>query len=250
MIYDITIAVHCWRYSRLLAYQLGSLIRWPPKCRVLIQVYCFPGDVETVAVIRWHQDLMSRVPNVQIYEYGLGERRLKNRSIGRNLAAQKCESRLLYFSDCDYVFGPGYLDAVSEKVTDEMVVAYPRIQYKCDRDAKPTECVVGDAYVARSEPGKLMKIDVKDFMPDRPHKAIGGIQIVPQWVAKKYGYLPDSRRHQGEKAHWVKTTSDVSWRKHVCRSEDVSQTGIGLDLPPVYRIRHSECGRDNHDLVM
>ncbi len=251
MTYDITIAVHCWRYSRLLAYQLGSLIRWPPKCRIMVRVLCCnEEDPTTRRVITWHQHHRDLPENVDIVRFLMCAPKLKNRSIGRNLAALSCESRLLYFSDCDYVFGPGYLDAIAEKVTDDMVVAYPQIQYKCDRDAKPDECVVGDAYVAKADPGRLMTIDTDDFQPERLRKAIGGVQIVPQRIAKKYGYLPDSRRHQAETANWKKTTSDVTWRKGVCREEGMSQTGVGLDLPPVYRIRHSECGRDNHDLVM
>lgn len=247
MTYDITIAVHCWRYSRLLAYQLGSLIRWPPKCSVLVQVFCarydLPDDRATIDCVDWHAEHPDLPSTVKIERVGMVLARLKNRSIGRNLAALSCESRLLYFSDCDYVFGPGYLDAISKQVTNHMVVAYPRLLHKC-----PPCC--GDDYVDKARPGELMTIDVNEFKPERLRKAIGGVQIIPRWIAKKYGYLPDSRRHQSEKAHWVKTTSDVVWRKGVCRAEGVPQPGIRLDLPPVYRIRHSECGRDNHDLVM
>ena len=31
---DILIVAHCWRYARLAAYQLSSLILHPPKCNV------------------------------------------------------------------------------------------------------------------------------------------------------------------------------------------------------------------------
>lgn len=240
--YDITIAVHCWRYSRLLAYQLGSLIRWRPKCQVLVRIFVADEDKPTLQTFRWYRDCQP--PSVDMTAWRLPLGMLKNRSIGRNIAAMHADdTRLLYFSDCDYVFGPGYLDAVSEKVTDEMPVAYPQWLHKC-------EPFVGDDYVDNAEPGKLMTIDTDEFHPERLRKAIGGVQIVPWRIAKKYGYLPDSKRHQAEAANWKKTTSDVSWRKGVCREEGVANTGVGLELPPVYRIRHSECGRDNHDLVM
>lgn len=244
---DITIAVHCWRYSRLLAYQFGGLFRWPPKCMVAVHVYCAEQasgeDDATWECVRWHAH-HSRLPEtVEIYHRPLPVPRLKNRSIGRNLAAKACQSRLLYFSDCDYIFGPGYLDAVNEQVTDDMIVAYPRRLWKC-------EPWVGDDYVDRVEPGRLAEIEVDDFKPESLRKAIGGVQIVPQRIARKYGYLPDHRRHQADKAHWVKTSSDVVWRKHVCHGEGVSQTGTDLNLPPVYRIRHTQHGRDNPELVM
>jgi len=48
----LEIVVHCWRYSRMLAYQLSSLVLFPPKdVEVALRVFGTYADIPTMNMI-------------------------------------------------------------------------------------------------------------------------------------------------------------------------------------------------------
>lgn len=228
----IEIVTHCWRYSRVLTYQLSSLVLNRPKdCEVVFTVYFSPDDWATLRVLnfRWtHRGLQ------HLRTRPLSPAKLLNRAIGRNLAAKQTTADLVWFTDCDYVFGPGCLDALAAMdLPTEKKLFYPRTtQINVDH-------ATGDAYAARAHKLAVLDIDPADFKPEHPGKAIGGIQIVPGNVAREYGYCPDEKRYQrpidGKKFRF---SSDITYR-------EILNVGGGtpIELPNLYRIRQTNSGK-------
>jgi hypothetical protein len=51
---NVEIISHCWRYSRLLTYQLSSLVLYPPQqVRVTATVFLTEEDTPTVDVVNF-----------------------------------------------------------------------------------------------------------------------------------------------------------------------------------------------------
>jgi len=91
-----------------------------------------------------------------------------------------------------------------------------------------------------NDPPHGIAIDPDHFMMEKYRRAIGGIQIVRGSWARENGYLDDTRWTQPVSINtgFRSCKCDVPFRKQVGSSEAV-------DIPGVYRIRHSRCGRDN-----
>src|SRR5262245_34061857 len=61
---DIEIVSHCWQYAHLLAYQLSSLVNFPPtKARVRMTVFHATEDARTRAMLAFFAGV--RVPGVE-----------------------------------------------------------------------------------------------------------------------------------------------------------------------------------------
>jgi hypothetical protein len=238
---DIEIVSHCWHYSRLLTYQLSSLVLYPPKCEVRITVFACADDIRTVGSLEHfsHPDRLDRLRyppqsngRPQLSWQLLPPERLCRRAIGRNLAAESTPARIIWFADCDMMFGPGCLDWLSENWPEGNVLGYPHYVGKCTHER-------GDELIEAVKKPAVMEIDPTDFPPHRQPRAIGGTQIVCGDVARERGYLKDSKRYQRPASRWMRTVDDVVYRKRVL--------GVGrgtrLEIPNCWRIRHSKYGR-------
>ena len=76
MMPDIEIVTHCWLYTRLLAYQLSSLLLHPPKVNVLVDVFCCPDDPKTVVYAEWYKRQCDPEGTVEIRPWLLPKERL------------------------------------------------------------------------------------------------------------------------------------------------------------------------------
>jgi len=236
----LEIVTHCWRYSRVLQYQLSSLVLFrPERVAVVITVFYAREDGPTREVLEFFRRPLESLDNRQLREWPLPRRQVLKRAIGRNLAAKHSNADLVWFTDADYLFRRGCLDGLVDVDLSEPRVYFPRrMRYNKDRPN-------GDQYTARAVTGPAYRdIDPSDFIEHRPPYAIGGVQIVNGDLARKYGYCPGQRRFQkpakqdcSEMPH---NTSDKAYRREIEEA-----TGLGtkrIDLPGVYRIRQSEYG--------
>jgi hypothetical protein len=231
----VEIISHCWQYSRVLNYQLSSLVLNPPK-RVVVRlvVYYSLDDSNTQAVVT----LFAHLESTKEWLHGLWMKKpfLLNRSIGRNMAARHSTADLVWFCDCDYFFGPGCLDALADVPLDPADPEYsplyfPRVTYYNKDHAN------GDGYARRAAVPDVYDIDPADFIEHRSKRAIGGIQIVPGDVARAKGYCPDISKWQtptdGDKMLFG---SDVPFRR------SLGTGGKAIDIPNCYRIRQTTEG--------
>jgi len=230
---NLEIVTHCWRYSRLLCYQLSSLFIAPPEStHTIITVFFSADDDDTVQVLNWFQGQL--VPDTIRLDFRpLDRPQLLRRSIGRNRAALSTIADVVWFTDCDYLFGMGCIDALCGQIDGTTVLYFPRTVLV------NTTHELGDAYIRRFETPAVLDVNERDFSPKTMRRAIGGIQIVPGDIARRYGYLPQSRKDQtpelGERM--TDFASDVRYRK------SLGMPGTAIDIPKVFRLRHSVAGR-------
>jgi hypothetical protein len=226
---QVEIVTHCWNYSRLLTYQLSSLLLYPPKVETLVTVFAAKGDQDTINVVEGFRKL-----GVNARLWILPKPNLLNRAIGRNLAAQDTEAGVVWFTDADYLFRTGALDALASGVGKKL--------YRPRSVEIHFNHATGDDYIDRITEIKPYDVDPKDFEKQRLSRAIGGVQIVSGDTARRYGYLPASESHQAEyhEKHFKQSRSDRAYRNEL--QEKGVDTSGKLLIPGVYRIRHSESG--------
>jgi hypothetical protein len=222
---SLTIVTHCWRFSRVLTYQLSSLVLHPPKkIKTTIRVYFNEQDESTLDTLRYFAPLLTE-RGVLWYFFVCTLPELWNRTIGRNRAALNCNTDLIWFTDADYAFGEGCLDSLAELDTTQRVVYFPAWSWINNTHE------LGDQYALQvKEPG-LYDVHPEDFKRENYKKAIGGIQIVPGDVARMVGYCNgDVHRLKPAPGGWKQTYEDGAFRKLVGRSQAV-------EVPELYRIR-------------
>ncbi|MBL9090229.1 MAG: glycosyltransferase family 2 protein [Planctomycetaceae bacterium] len=231
----LEIVTHCWRYSRLLHYQLSSLYLFPPTVvQVMVCVYCAdrehdPLTADVLDFFRHQQAPPTVVVDVRQFE----PPRLFRRAIGRHHAARRTTADWVWFTDCDMVFRDGAIDSLADhlEATTERLL-YPR-QVMLHRTH-----ALGDAAIERAKGAKsCLDIDPSEFKPKQYSRAIGGVQIVLGSVVREFGYCPEER-WQRPADRWQRCTEDTAFRKRL------GTKGTSIDVPNVFRMRHSECGRE------
>tara|TARA_Y100000310_G_scaffold342397_1_gene445489 strand:- start:806 stop:1582 length:777 start_codon:yes stop_codon:yes gene_type:complete len=243
----IEIVVHCFRFSRVLAYQLSSLVLWPPKkTEFRLSVFC--GEEEDDSTMRMLSFFISNTnigERSKLWIHGRSLPNLLNRAIGRNFAAKQTTADVVWFCDADYVFGDGYLDALAETCCQFQRQAedkFPkRLLFPREIQISNTH-ELGDDYARRVTQPAIVNIDPKDFKPHRIRKAIGGLQVVPGHIARKYGYCDGQKRTLKPRTDstWKPTTCDIRYRKSLNGGKD--WPGTPIDLPNLFRIRQSVAG--------
>ena len=228
---DIEIVTHCWNYSRLLLFQLWSVLTHPPASQITMTIAFCPDDERTSAVVEW---FTGKAPHcsktLTVNPIQLPPEKLCRRAIGRNIAAQATLARIVWFADCDYLFGPGCLDWLATHWPADAILAYPKIVRKCSKE-------YGDELIADVTAGRLVRPSLDKFGPRKHGRAIGGIQIVDGDVAREKGYVPNHKRYQKPVDCWKKTNEDTAYRR------SLGTSGTRLEIPEVYRIRHTKYGR-------
>ncbi len=232
----IDLITHCWRYSRVLNYQLQSL--WAHDIDsgdiddIWMWVVTAEEDEATKQVVAyWRERLKSRY--IPVHRLVLPLDLVLRREIGRNVLALKTRADLVWFLDCDYVFGPGCLGALVRAPLANDKLFFPRHTWINKTHA------LGDEYALRAAAGPdLYPLDKRDFMERRESKAIGGLQIVPGDVAREYGYCKDDQRLQSPvtDGKWKDTKGDFRYRKIL------GTRGTPIDLPNLFRIRQTTEG--------
>ena len=232
---DVHVVVHCYaaelpQFAAFLRCQLSSLVLYPPGVDYLIEVRFNPDDRATLDVVNFFAvELGTRI--------GLSPmqppERLFRRAIGRNEAALSSHADLVWFSDCDYLFGPGCLDRMWQSWNDldrfaSMLFPEQILTMSSHQD--------GDL-LASQELNRVVGIPFSLFVPQRVKKAFGGLQIVPGSLARKHGYLDGHRRYQKPLSKpFANFHDDIAFRKAMLKIGPI----VPIDVPHLYRIRHTK----------
>ena len=228
----LEIVCHCWQYTRLLKYQLSSLVRNPPsRSAVRMTVFYSPEDEATEAAVRYFQAL--EVPGVEWNPRPLPRERLFRRAIGRNLAALSTSADWIWFTDCDILFGPGSLDALTDAVRDAQdVLVFPRV-HQVSPLLPPDHTIFREM---EGVPG-VLEIEDLEFEPEVRDRAVGGFQVLRGDVARAVGYCNSIPFYQEPVRQWQKSYEDRAFRWLL------GTQGEPVEVPSFYRIRHAQKGR-------
>ena len=230
---DIEIVSHCWQYAHLLAYQLSSLVNFPPvKARVRMTVFYAPDDTRTRAMLDFFDGIS--VPGVAWNWQPLARPELFRRAIGRNRIARSTTSDWVWFTDCDIVFHRDCIDTLSAQLQGRQdLLCYPKFE-------RITPMLTEDDPVLAAERDRprVVDIDTSQFtLAENPPKAKGAYHIVHGDAARQCGYCEQVGLYQRPVSSWAKTYEDSAFRWLL------GTDGTGLDVPGVHRIRHVHKGR-------
>jgi hypothetical protein len=232
-ILDVEIVSHCWQYAHLLAYQLSSLVNFPPTgARVRMTVFYAPEDARTRAMLEFFGGIAA--PGVEWNWQALARPELFRRAIGRNRVARSTRADWVWFTDCDIVFHRGCIDGLASQLQGRQdLLAYPKYE-------RITPMLTEDDPVLAAERDRprVVDIDTSQFtLAANPPKAKGAYHIVHGDAARLCGYCEQVRVYQRPVARWAKTYEDSAFRWLM------GTDGVGLDVPGVHRIRHIHKGR-------
>lgn len=249
----IEIVTHCYNskevpiYSSLLQLQLGSLITYPPSIDVTVSICYTSEDKSTSGVVDWFDGAIKLYPKMHLKRFVLEKKNLFRRAIGRNMASKESEADVIWHTDCDYLFNSTLtlqLAHIYCMESDKNIV-YPEVVNTNISHS------FGDNYVGMLKGDKdfrVIQVDPNHFYPKNYRKAIGGIQIVKGDYCREHGYLDETK--------WTRPV-DASKGFRSCKGDPPFRRAAGgsegVDIPGVFRIRHSFCGRDggtkNHGKV-
>ncbi len=230
---DIEIVSHCWRYAHLLAYQLSSLVNFPPtRACVRMTVFHAPEDTRTLATLDFFGGIA--VPGVSWNWQALPPPELFRRAIGRNRAARATQADWVWFTDCDIVFHRDCLDSLSSGLQGRQdLLTYPKFERITPMLEETNPMLAAE----RGRP-RVVEIDTGRFtLAANPPKAKGAYHIVHGDAARQCGYCEQLGVYQRPTVRWAKTFEDSAFRWLL------GTDGVGLDVPGVHRIRHVHKGR-------
>jgi hypothetical protein len=227
----LEIVSHCWRYAHMLAYQLSSVVNYPPtRLNLIVTVLYADEDQETrelLAFIGRHA-----VANVTWNWLPLPREQLFRRGIGRNRAALSTTADWVWMADCDILFHKGCLDTLAAELRGRRdVLLFPRQE-------RTTEMLADScAMLQGGRDRKLVDIDTSVFNLHTRDRAKGAYQIIHGDVARAIGYCDGIPLYQTPARHWCKCYEDRAFRWLA------GTQGTPIDVPGVYQIRHLEKGR-------
>lgn len=228
----IEIVSHCWNYHHLHAYQLSSLVLFPPRdTDVTMTVFHSDADHATTALLRFFGEL--EVPGVTWNWCPMPAAELMRRAIGRNRAALATRADWVWFADCDLMFREGCLDALASGLQGRQdVLCFPRQEF-----VTPLLPADHPLLTAAADQPRVVDVDSGMFSPRTITRAVGAYQIVHGDVARAMGYCAALPSYQLPTDRWRKTYEDRAFR-WLLRSE-----GVPVEVPGIHRIRHSAKGR-------
>lgn len=233
------------QYATMMRFQISSLLLYP-ALNDLIHYRAFVADRENDPATWEVIDMMEPLLAASINCYAtftilpLGE--LFRRAIGRHRACCELGDRvnIVWFTDVDYVFGEGCIEAIAMNTIDDKMpeLSYPEYYY-INNDHETGDRLCSEA---EAQENGLLKVDKKDFARRRG-RAIGGQFIVRADVARR-GYVGT------KKLKWLATV-DPDDGFHQCRCDvqfkatmkEQDRTWEAIPLPNVMRIRHTRDGR-------
>lgn len=237
---SIELVTHCWardleQYAYHLAAKIWSLDREVgPSQDVTLCVCHSLEDPLTREVLDWFTGDVSRF---RIRTIDLPPARLGRRAIGRNLAAKSSEADVVWFDDVDQMYRNGILYRLAElQWPDGATMIFPR-EIRIHKDHATGDAWTG--YVKRSWRLGVSAVVEGDFVPKQYNRAIGGVQIVRGDFTREYGYLDgDEKWQRPTDGKFATCGCDLAYRRF-CGSKGRI---VGVDLPGVYRIRHTIAG--------
>lgn len=232
-ILHLEIVSHCWNYSHFLAYQLSSLILFPPtESEVTMTVFYAHDDTGTNGLLKFFDGI--NVPGVHWNWQLLPKEKLFRRAIGRNQAALASEADWVWFTDCDVLFRKGCIDTLATILQGRRdVLVHPKVERVTPLLADSDPMIKQGEIVNH----RLLDIDDRQFSEHQLTRATGPMQITHGDVARACGYCDSLKFYQRPAGHWCKAHEDRAFR-WLLRTQ-----GLGLDIPNVYRIRHVYKGR-------
>lgn len=229
---QLEVVSHCWQYAHFLAYQLSSLVHFPPDRLHLTMTVCYsPEDEKTAQLLAYFESI--EVPNVTWNWVAFDKESLFRRGIGRNHAALKTTADWVWFTDCDLMFRDGCLDTLADALQGRRdALVYPA-EERC------TELLREDNPMLQQGAGQPALVDIDDTQFTARHisRATGPLQIAHGDVCRAVGYCRSLRLYQTPADQWRKAHEDRAFR-WLLRTQ-----GTPLDIPGVYRIRHVHKGR-------
>ena len=233
-------------YAEHLKWQWASLTNYPPSVPTTLSV-CFTGsdDATCERLSKMHQMILDgrTDPLVKLQTLQMRPSQLFRRAIGRNWLAKRSSADVVWFSDCDYLFGPDCLKTLAELAGRTSGLVMPQtilINKDAGNKAEKADHAVGDRMVADNLDYDLPQIDPSLFASRQQRICIGGCQIVGGNLAREIGYLDGTDYVQpvDEANGFLSCKCDRVWRHRN------NLTATRLPIPNVYRIRHSRDGRD------
>ena len=241
----LEVVTHCWKYSRLLSYQLASFWRHRPKDNeVKATVFYCNEDGDTAKLLSMVSGPKWDRTTYRVNPIALSRGELCNRAIGRNLAALQSVADWMWFADADYCVTGGFFDQCCETLSWLDGPLYFPQEIRCTLKCHGAELVDRDTM-----PGSwqrcLSDSDCARLICQRFKVAIGGVQFARGEVLRKsvgdggpLGYL---NRNAGWRVaftsgNWHPDVEDKRFRR------SLPSSAVAIDLPGLVRIRHAERG--------
>lgn len=239
-------------YAKALRYHLSGPLNHPTNVQVRFTIAFNEDDIATRDVLDEFAEYNCHLYSVHRLPLPLDL--LGRRHYGRDLACQNTKADLIWMADCDYVFGPGCLDALHQiwqaKQPKPGEPPAPVLMYP-DRVLISKTHEIGDQQMAKAVTGKRPDVDPAEFSSTKQFRAIGGTFIMDGDFARNVGYLrggkwlppwPDS----GEPP-FASTRDDVCFRQRAGKHGEIYRIP---SLPGLYRLRHSTTAVNNKDYVL
>lgn len=231
--------VSVWNYDRLATLLLSAFVLHPPRRHRVIVTVCYcPEDKRTVDTLAWFS--ADRAPQNVAFNFVSFERpQLMRRAIARNQIARSTTADWVMFADVDYIPLHDSIDLAVDLMASSSAEHGPAIMFP-RMPMMSLDHAAGDSEIARVEVPGIYGLDVQLYAPSPLNRPIGGCQWVSGDVARQYGYLPNHPKFQLPAAEWQRTFCDPEYRRELARH------GIGirpLDVPSIFRVRHSQRGR-------
>lgn len=246
----IEIVTHCYSggavniYHHFLRYQLQSLLLGNHLTPMKVTVCMTLDDIDTYAIVS-EAFKMPMPPNATLNIMPLSKCELFRRGYGRNVAAQRTTADVVWFTDVDHLFlGQSIDTAYAETMSAIEALGHKNIYM-------PREIMIhkkhayGDEEIERSraQPIGVIKPLIEDRYQSKSYRrAIGGVQIVSGDYCRAFGYSAEKKYISPTDADdFQQCRCDVSFRRSM-------EATVRLDIPGVYRMRHSRAGRDGGEV--
>lgn len=226
----LEIVSHCWQYAHLLAYQLSSLVNYPPQAlKVTMTVFYCHEDVKTRQMLEFFAG--KTVDNVQWNWQPLPRTHLFRRGIGRNMIARLTTANWLWYADCDIIFHKGCLDSLAMQLQGRRdALLYPAHE-------NITSMLTDSEPMLQEDRPRVIDIQVDHFELQTQPGARGAYQIVHGDIARNCGYCEQLSYYQTPSDRWRKTYEDRAFRWLI------RDQGQPIEVKSIHRIRHIQKGR-------
>ena len=228
----LEVVSHCWRYAHLMAYQLSSLVRFPPSELELRMTVCHSSEDRGTVELLEHFGALE-VPGITWNWKAMERTHLMRRAIGRNRVALATEADWVWFTDCDVIFHHGCLDGLARALQGRRdALVHPATEWV-------TPLLADDDPVLtrwHDDPG-VLELDAGPLMERSLDRATGPMQITHGDAARALGYCDALSTYQQPAETWQKAREDRAFRWLL------DTQGTPVDLPGVHRIRHATKGR-------
>lgn len=235
----VEIIAHCWNYDRLATLFLSQFALHPPHVPTQVTVCYSTDDERTSAVLREFDYILAKTPTVTLAPHVLETPRLLRRGIGRDECGRATTADFVLFADIDYLLGPGAVDAIAAEMNHARTLCGP-LRLFFPRTAGWSSHEDGDWMIGSVVGPMVRDVDATAFTTVRMPKPIGGVQWTTGYVTRMFGYLPAGHRFLRPANVWRRTFEDSAARKWW--GGNGVQT-IAINVPNVWRVRHSKRGR-------